>query len=132
MAQRCIGQSFVQNVSKEFGCAESIDRVYFKTFGKYIGGGPNPEISTSKMYYSLLNSKDFIKVSEPKEGTIIISPSGSGNGKIANGHVGCCGLGYIMSNNSLTGRWDIKWSLNTWKEYYGGRGGFPVYFFDVV
>lgn len=80
----------------------------------------------------------FEKLDEPEKGAIIISPTGQGSG-VARGHVGILGeLGKmfpndyaIMSNNSSTGKWDTKWSLNRWKDFYGTYGGLPIYYFRL-
>jgi hypothetical protein len=34
-----------------------------------------------------------------------------------------------MSNNSDTGRWDIHYTLATWKARYVDIGGFPLVYF---
>lgn len=133
-AKKCLGKKLTVTVDKEYGCMESMDRVYFKATGRYINGNIlRPEISTTRGYYTMLNSKKFIKVLTPRAGSIIISPTGLGNGSIKNGHTGCVSTnGLIMSNSSNSGLWEENWTINGWNNYYGVKGGFPIYFFDVV
>lgn len=115
--------------NNEFGCAESVNEVVFAAFGDYAGG----DLSTARMYLSIQNNAKFVRVDTPIQGDILISPTGYGNGKLANGHTGIVGAnGVIMSNNSANGLWQENYTLRTWKERYVDLGGFPMAYFRRV
>jgi len=110
----------------ELGCALAVNEVHKKAFGECIGGWS----STFLLYTVLLENKNFKEVNYPLPGDIIISPTGYGSGSIKHGHVGIVDFdGKIMSNNSSTGLWGDKWSVNSWNKYYNGEGGFPVKYY---
>lgn len=125
IAVSCIGKDMAP-IEDEFGCAEAVNEIVYKTFGDYAGGGA----STYRMFSALTAHKKFKQVSEGAAGDIIISPTGTGNGKLANGHTGIMGEnGSIMSNDSVSGFWQQNYSLDTWRARYQKLGGFPVLFF---
>lgn len=115
--------------SDEYGCVESLEQVYFRTFGEYLGGG----ISTIRLKWALLNNKKFVKVTSPIAGDIILSVTGEGgrNG-IGHGHCGIMGQGKIMSNNSKTGKWEYNYDIFQWKWRWETIGGYPTYYFRKV
>lgn len=115
----------------EYGCAETVNEIYKKTFGEHI---INPGISTYQLYRAMLNQKNrFMKVWSPMPGDIIISPTGYGNGAIPNGHVGyCMANDMIASNNSFTGKFEINYSISSWKERYVIKGGYPFAVFRAL
>lgn len=114
----------------EYGCAETVWDVLDST------GLPNDipfTVSTNQLYKGLLASKYFIKVDQPLEGDILISPTGYGNGNLSNGHVGIIGqLPAIMSNSSATGKFEENYTLDTWKARYVDIGGYPMAYFRRV
>lgn len=113
----------------ELGCAETINAIHRKVFGFEIGGG----LSTNRMYKVLDRSPLFLRIDQPSEGDLVISPTGYGNGRLPNGHVGIVSKdGMIMSNDSKTGLFVENYSLNTWKDRYVGQGGYPVCFFRRI
>jgi hypothetical protein len=120
----------------EVACAESLCEVVKDAF---------PElnfptiISTAVLYQHLTKSPSFVQVDTPVGGEIIISPTGTGNGKLKNGHVGIMGRKksqdgslWIMGNDSRTGIWSANFTLQSWRAYYERKGGFPVLFFKPV
>lgn len=113
-----------------FGCAEAVNKIFLECFGTEIGG----DVSTLRMYQALSRSIKFSKVTTaPEAGDIVISPTGYGNGSLANGHVGICSEQFkILSNNSDTGKWEENYTIPTWYKRYAIQGGFPVYFFRVI
>lgn len=130
-ALSCLGTDATPDdiVPDELGCADTVNAVYKKAFGKPIGGGA----STYWLYDALLKSKDFIKVDMPLPGDIVISPTGYGNGKLSNGHVGIVGAGgLIMSNDSRNGLFWTNYTIDTWRKRYAGIGGYPVHFFRRI
>ncbi len=130
----CIGTdaSPLDAAPDEYGCADSVNQVYHKAFNEYI---QVPGISTAALYRAMILNARFQRVSVPLPGDIIISPTGSSyfpNTPIPNGHVGIVGKNHIMSNNSLTGKWDTYYTLMSWDERYKTKGGYPTYFFRRV
>lgn len=129
-AKRCIGQDMSEKLD-EYGCAEALNAVFKKAFGRDIGG----DTSTYRMHNALNNpvEKRFEKVTEPLPGDIIISPTGYGNGKVPNGH---CGIisdnNKIMSNNSNTSLWDEHLNIFQWRYRYEKNGGYQVDFYRVI
>ena len=114
-------------VNDELGCAESVSWIFRKVVGNF------PIITGTWTLNEYLKwDKRFQKVDSYQPGTIIISPTGSGNGKIR-GHVGICGEGEnIMSSDSNDGVWKMNYSQQTWKSRYGELGGFPIYYYQLI
>ena len=113
----------------EYGCAETVNTLCVKAFGEPAGG----DLSTLRMYGALRQSNKWVQVSRPLPGDIIISPTGLGNGKMKNGHVGIVVEdSLIASNNSIDSLLAVNYTLAAWREQYGGLGGFPVVFFRRI
>jgi len=113
----------------ELGCAETVNAIHKKVFGFEIGGG----LLTTKLYKAMENSPLWVRVDKPEAGDVVISPSGYGNGRLSNGHVGICGKdGIIMSNESATGNFAENYTIDTWKGRYAALGGYPVIFFRRI
>lgn len=113
----------------EYGCAETVNEIHKKAFGFQIGG----TVSTYNLYSALKNSKLFIKVDQPLEGDVVISPTGYGNGKLKNGHVGIVGgSDLIMSNDSATGMFLENYTIDSWRKRYVDTGGYPMHYFRRV
>lgn len=118
----------------EYGCMETVDDIYFKARGFYINGSKNqPTISTATGRDIMRAGRYFRQVSIPQQGCIIISATGLGsNPNMPNGHVGIMGKFGIMSNNSITGKFDEYYTLKTWMARYKLVGGYPVEFFEPI
>jgi len=71
-------------IPDELDCANTVNTLHIRAFGYAIGGGA----STWLLHKALQHSPYFTKVDIPLPGDIVISPSGHGNGKLSNGHVG--------------------------------------------
>ena len=128
IARACIGKDMAP-IENEYGCAEAVNAVFKKAFGVPIGG----ELSTWRMIKFLEDIKRFQRVALPLPGDIIISPTGYGDGRIPNGHVGIVGEdNLIMSNDSASGLWIENYNLYSWKARYQDRGGYPIYYFRVL
>lgn len=111
------------------GCAQAVSRLLsdfgVKTPSKGIPG-------TSALAQLLRESLKFKKVDSPSLGRIIVSETGTGNGKIR-GHIGVCAEdGIIHSNNSETGKWDSHWTLKRWKDYYQTYGLLRTSYFEPI
>jgi hypothetical protein len=94
--------------------------------------------STKVLYGFLEGSLSWKPVDKPEKGDIILSVTGSGNGKIKNGHVGICGKNlspdgtpWIMSNDSRNGLWLANYTLKAWKLNYERKGGMTTHFYRV-
>lgn len=127
-AKKCIGKDMAP-IHDEYGCAEAVNNVVQQVLKYPVGG----DVSTYRMYEELKKSTKFKRVDIPTRGVVVLSPTGFGSGRIANGHVGIMSdYGKIMSNNSATALWDEHWTLDKWKKHYGEEGGFPVLFYKPV
>lgn len=114
----------------EVACVESLEGVIHKAFGFYVGG-KTPILGTWSFLDALKKDERFEQVDKGQRGDIILSPTGSGNGRIR-GHCGILGNYQIMSNNSFTSLWDTHFTHDTWYERYEVRGDLDVYFFRIV
>ena len=113
----------------EYGCAETVNDIHKLAFGYAIGG----DVSTYRMYRDIKLNKKFVKVEYPLEGDIVISPTGYGSGGLTNGHVGIVGeLTKIMSNDSSTGKFEENYTIQSWRERYVIKGGYPMAYFRRV
>jgi len=107
-------------------CANACTDVLIRTG---ITGLPEKGIpGTYNLLKFLESSTEFSEVNVYTVGAVIISATGTGNGRIR-GHVGICGNNSIMSNNSETGLWDTVWNWKRWHDYYQQYGGLPTRFF---
>ena len=130
-AQSFIGRDASPNdiAPDEYGCAESVNACHTSAFGFPIGG----DVSTYRMYSKLKGNPLFVMVDSPLRGDIVIAPSGYGNGKLSAGHVCIAGdNGVLMSNNSDTGLFDTKYTMESFKNRYQQLGGYPIYVFRRV
>jgi len=124
VAKGCLGRDMAKT-QNELGCAEAVNAVHKLAFGRQIGGGA----STALLYKALKAHPDFMAVTEPLPGDIIISPTGTSSKGAPNGHTGIVGKTHIMSNNSLTYKWDATHTPGQWAAYYGKKLGFPTFYF---
>ena len=111
----------------EVGCAESVTVILSKVIDFPITQ------STWLLNEKLKTDPRFLKITgNPGRGCIIISPTGSGNGKIR-GHVGIMANdGHIMASRSADGIWGFYYTLDTWQKYFGETGGMPTYFYGLL
>lgn len=127
----CIGKDASPNdvAPDELGCAETVNSIHYYVFQREIGG----TVSTNKLYKALLDHPNFIRVDQPLPGDIVISPTGYGNGKLPNGHVGIVGEGgTIMSNDSFKGTFERNFTIASWKKRYVTFGGYPMAFYRRI
>lgn len=113
-----------------YACAETVNLVHKQAFGEEIGGGA----STWLLWEALKNSTNFVRVSEPDAGDIIISPTGTQTRKaLKNGHAGIfTSSEVIASNDSRSGLFLENYSLRSWRQYYGDKGGFPLFIYRRI
>lgn len=115
----------------DVACMESVDTIFFRTFGYFINNTPDKITLSTKIGYEAMKfSPLFTQVFRYKRGLIIISPTGYGNGNMAHGHVGITGDYGILSNDSSSGLFKEKWTYQAWLDYYAKLGGFPVFLFE--
>lgn len=111
------------------GCAESVSNIIKTAFG-------DMKIHTSTIALKsalIANSKFRAILGGYLPGDVIISPTGSGNGKLKNGHAGIfVADGRIASNDSDTGLFQDNYSLDAWVSRYRTLGGFKIYIFRRV
>lgn len=126
IALSCLGTDASPNdlAPDELGCAETVSTIINKASFKM------PIILSTREFYNYLNT-NWLQVSVPLPGDIILSPTGfGGKNGVANGHTGIVGTGEaIMSNNSSTGKFERNYTLASWKARYADKGGYPVWFF---
>lgn len=124
LAKSSVGKdvSPLDQAPDELGCAESVSNLI-----KMIERDFPIHVSTARLFEEC--SRRYKRTLEIKPGYILISPTGYGNGKVI-GHTGIIGESVIYSNNSNTGLWDDKWTIDTWVKYYRGKGGLPLYVFN--
>ncbi len=114
-------------VNDDLGCAESVSNILKKVIYFPIITG------TWTLNDRLMQSSLFIRSNENAgRGTIIISPTGTGNGSIR-GHVGILGDNKkIMAANSRNGLWSVHFNVRTWTMRYSKQGGFPIFYHTLV
>lgn len=101
------------SVPKNVGCAQALSYI-LKEAGYAI---PKGGISGTYTLYEWLQ-KNFLKTDTLEKGNIIISVTGTGNGKIR-GHVGVLFENEVIaSNDSDSGLLDTHWKYENWKAYY--------------
>jgi hypothetical protein len=111
----------------ELGCAETVSTL----IGQVLPGFP-VITGTWTLWQRLLSDDRFVLVMTPEPGDIVISPTGTGNGRMS-GHVGIVGeYGRIMSNDSRDGTFDQNYDLETWRQRYGINGGFPIHYYRLI
>lgn len=113
------------SVPPDLGCAEAVSFV-LKNAG--VQNLPtNGYAGTHDLYIWLKNHST--QVTTPQAGDVIISPTGTSTINSPHGHTGIVALYGILSNDSDTGLFMEKYTLDTWNKYFHGVEGFPVYYF---
>lgn len=111
-------------VPPDVGCAEAVSYVLLKA------GLPMPPkgiAGTSALYAWC--QKHLKAVTDPQAGDVVISPTGMSSKGTPHGHTGIVARYGILSNDSDTGLFLEKYTLDTWKQYFGTKLGFPVFYF---
>lgn len=116
------------NVPNDVGCAEAVSYV-LKKVGVLV---PDKGIAgTASLLHWLQTNPLFVQVPSYEVGAIILSATGTGNGKI-NGHTGICANYGILSNDSATGLFLELWDIAKWTKYYEVYGGMKTYYFKYL
>ncbi len=114
-------------VDKSVACAESLTNI-LKSIGymDYIITG------TYTLLQAFLGASEWVSVTNPLPGDVILYASGTGNGSIP-GHTGIIlENNFVASNNSNTGIWDTHLNLESMRQRYEVVGGFPRKFFRRI
>lgn len=107
------------------GCAESLTTLLRNII-------PNFRIVTGtwSLWDLLRAHKSFKEVTDPQPGDIILCVTGTGNGKVSNGHTGVVMLeDKIASNDSQDGLWEENYTIESWKKYYTIKGGYKTRYY---
>jgi hypothetical protein len=125
-AKSCLGTHLTLDPSmpSEVGCAEAVSALLRKARISVPAGG----IAGTASLYAWLPKNGFTRASKPDPGDVIISPTDLGNGAVR-GRTDIVGKSGILANDSQTGLFLELWSLDTWREWCGVKGGLPVDFF---
>lgn len=133
-AKGLIGQKLAANNAADnygvYGCAESVNAVWMKTFGRPIGGGA----STALMLVALENKDRFDEVpfAQAGPGDVVIAATGTSTKyPQAHGHTGILGQTWIMSNSSETTEWTANYTPDMWEKYFDNIMGFKTRCFRV-
>lgn len=115
------------SVPPDVGCAEAVSYV-LKLAG--VRGFPTTGIAGTSVLYSWLKA-NATEVKTPVAGNIIISPTGMSSINSPHGHVGIVANFGVLSNDSDSGLFMEKYTLETWAQYFGEVEGFPVIYFEI-
>jgi len=126
IAKLVVGTDLSYFVNGDVGCAESCSRL----IREVVPGFP-VITGTYSLDETLRLHGQFVSLQTPIDGCIVMAATGTGNGKLANGHVGIYVGGRVFSNNSFSGKWDAHYSLLTFKQRYFGIGAFPIRYYSV-
>lgn len=113
----------------EYACMES---VYDILATAYKEVGFPFTASTNYAYTAFMKSPLWKKIEEPIKGCVYLSPTGYGNGKVPNGHIGIYEGPAVLSNNSSNGIFDRHLTVDSWKKRYVDLGGYPICYFNRI
>lgn len=114
-----------ESVPSDVGCAEAVSYV-LKAAG--VTGLPQVGIAGTSDLWAWLR-QNFSQVTNPLPGDIVISPTGTSSLGSSHGHTGIVGQFGILSNDSDTGLFLEKYTVQTWQQFFGHALGFPVFYF---
>lgn len=111
-------------VPDEVACVSSLVAVVPAEFGL------SKKLTYTPLLVNALDNNDhFERVSVPRKGTIVVSPTQGTN-------VGHCGIyvedNQIASNNSKTGKWEVNYTRQSWIAYFGNKKQLRGYLFAPV
>lgn len=124
-------------IPPDVSCAEAVSFL-LKELG--IEDGPTGIAGTAALLSWVESQPSLFKeVFEPEESALLISATGTGNGRVEGhtGFYGAFGLQYfldwgIVSNNSQTGLLGEQWSWKEWTKNYTQAGGIPPRIFRIL
>lgn len=114
-------------VPDDVACVSSLSHVI-------AGVIPFPHlVGTPALFTYLQKSPQWKATLDLTPGNVVVSVTGTGNGKIPNGH---CGIllenERIASNSSPSGLWENNFSVTSWVKRYRTTGGMQVFIFEAV
>lgn len=118
-------------VPGEVGCAEAVSRVIHEVL-------PDFQIVTGTATLDGILARDYrfraVLAGEMiLPGDVLVSPSGSGNGNLPNGHTGVFVEDKrIYSNDSASEKWLPNYTWQAWAARYKLFGGFPMNVYRLV
>lgn len=118
-------------VPGEVGCAEAVSRVIHEVLPDFpiITGTATLDRALSRDY----RFRAVLAGEEIQAGDIIVSPTGSGNGNLSNGHTGIFVEGKrIYNNNSDSEQWLPTYTQQAWAARYKLFGGFPMNVYRLI
>lgn len=124
-----------QSVPPDVGCAEAVSFV-FKNSG--VAGFPDGGFAGTAALFGWAKG-NLEQIADPEFGALVISPSGQSSKGVPHGHTGIIGMPGlmgngqtgIMSNDSDTGLFMEKYTVDTWRQLFCVALGFPAYYFRV-
>jgi hypothetical protein len=128
-AKACIGRHMIitPGVPNLLGCASALSGVLKRAGYTSLPAQGIP--GTQALNEFLADSEAFGVADGPEPGLIIMSPSGAPGATLEHGHVGVVGIHGICSNDSDTGEWLEKWTLQKWTDYYHTYGKLPIIYY---
>ena len=115
------------SVSDSVGCVETITLLLREVLLDF------PVLTyTPTLVSQLKKDSRFAGTLELNVGNIIVNATGTGNGTLK-GHAGLIWKdGKIISNNSFTGKLEINYTLESWKQRFRIRGGMPTQVYKFI
>ena len=120
-----IGQDLDKSVSNDLACVAQLCKVLQKVMDF-------PDLTyTPVLVRELKKDTRFESTLDLDVGNIIVNATGTGNNII----LGHCGFIWkdnrVVSNNSLTGKMDTYYDLETWRQRYRIKGQMPTLIFKL-
>lgn len=126
IAVSCMGIDASPNdlAPDELACAETVSTIVKKIVPDFP-----IVLNTIELSKVLRTRKDFIIVTDPQPGDIILVETGMGNGRLPHGHTGFIAKHGILSNDSYTGKFMENYTQASWNSRYVDLGGFRNQFY---
>ncbi|RVN00444.1 hypothetical protein CN120_23435 [Sinorhizobium meliloti] len=129
-AQESLGMSSREAPGTNRGrlaCAWAVNRVCEKALRRQLGGG----LATANMIKVLRARHVQVNRGGAPAGCVVISPTVYSGNRANIGHVGIVGENNtIYSNSSSRARWEQNFTVDSWTQYYRGKG-LGVYFYRL-
>lgn len=112
---------------QELSCAEGVSNIIHSVLPDFPAG----IVGTPELYQLLSKSEHFVRVTDPKPGCVVISPTVIRDGVKVHGHTGIY-LTYskIASNSSSSGLWTQNYTRDSWIAYFYEKLSLKGYLFQ--
>lgn len=137
IAKESLGKHIAENpsIAPDVNCANSVSYVFVSA---KVENFSSAGFAGTDLLYAWAK-ENLEQIANPEAGCLVISPTGTSSIGTLHGHTGICGqpglMGNgrtgVMSNDSDTGLFMEKYSIETWHQLFGEALGFPVYYFRV-